>query len=169
MVDDTLEEVVRDPVKIQDAMLAGSSPPGHLHGGLDQAPLHHDAGLHLEGAYFLARDVPKDPGTRDGGLLAAMGSPDPRQIDGLGGAHPLTGKVAIVSPSPRPDADVEYLFAQVVVNEPRVDLSPTCGNILAASALSRSSKGWRERQMVRHACASTSEYPLSPPDTKSNT
>jgi 4-oxalomesaconate tautomerase len=84
-----------------------------------------------KGAYFLARDLPRDPELRDRVLLAAMGSPDARQIDGLGGAHPLTSKVAIVSPSARGDADVDYLFAQVVVNEPKVDVSPTCGNILA--------------------------------------
>jgi 4-oxalomesaconate tautomerase len=84
-----------------------------------------------KGAYFLARDLPRDPGARDRVLLAAMGSPDARQIDGLGGAHPLTSKVAIVAPSARADADIDYLFAQVVVNEPKVDISPTCGNILA--------------------------------------
>src|SRR6185436_10667438 len=84
-----------------------------------------------KGAYFLARDLPADPDARDRVLLAAMGSPDTRQIDGLGGAHPLTSKVAIVSRSTRPDADIDYLFAQVVVNEPKVDISPTCGNILA--------------------------------------
>jgi 4-oxalomesaconate tautomerase len=84
-----------------------------------------------KGAYFLARDLPPDPSARDRILLAAMGSPDARQIDGVGGAHPLTSKVALIAPSARPDADVDYLFAQVVVNEPKVDLSPTCGNILA--------------------------------------
>lgn len=84
-----------------------------------------------KGTYFLASDLPADPALRDRVLLSVMGSPDPRQIDGVGGANPLTSKVAIVSPSTRPDADVDYLFAQVVVNEPRVDVSPTCGNILA--------------------------------------
>ncbi len=84
-----------------------------------------------KGLYFLASDLPGDEKARDKVLLAAMGSPDIRQIDGVGGAHPLTSKVAIVSPSQRPDADVEYLFLQVVVDEPRVDTSQTCGNILA--------------------------------------
>jgi 4-oxalomesaconate tautomerase len=84
-----------------------------------------------KGAYFLARDLPADAEARDRVLLAAMGSPDARQIDGLGGAHPLTSKVAIIAPSQRADADIDYLFAQVVVNEPKVDVSPTCGNILA--------------------------------------
>jgi 4-oxalomesaconate tautomerase len=84
-----------------------------------------------KGAYFLASDLPADRELRDRVLLAVMGSPDPRQIDGIGGANPLTSKVAIVSRSARPDADIDYLFAQVVVDEPRVDISPTCGNILA--------------------------------------
>lgn len=84
-----------------------------------------------KGAYFLASDLPADPPARDRVLLAVMGSPDPRQIDGIGGADPLTSKVAIVSASARADADVDYLFAQVVVNEARVDLGQNCGNILA--------------------------------------
>lgn len=84
-----------------------------------------------KGAYFIAGDLPADPQARDRVLLAAMGSPDPRQIDGMGGAHPLTSKIAIVSRSQRADADVDYLFGQVVVDEARVDYSPTCGNILA--------------------------------------
>jgi len=83
-----------------------------------------------KGAYFLARDLPAEPAARDAVLLAAMGG-DLRQIDGIGGAHPLTSKVAIVSPSKRPDADVDYLFAQIVVGQNKVDVSPTCGNILA--------------------------------------
>jgi 4-oxalomesaconate tautomerase len=87
-----------------------------------------------KGAYFLARDLPQEPALRDRALLAAFGSPDPRQIDGVGGAHPLTSKVAIVERSRRGDADIDYLFAQVVVGEARVDYSPTCGNILAGVA-----------------------------------
>jgi 4-oxalomesaconate tautomerase len=84
-----------------------------------------------KGLYFLESDLPSDVATRDRVLLAAMGSPDPRQIDGMGGAHPLTSKVAVVSRSTRPDADVDYLFLQVVVNEARVDAGQNCGNILA--------------------------------------
>jgi 4-oxalomesaconate tautomerase len=84
-----------------------------------------------KGAYFLAADLPADPVLRDRVLLAAMGSPDPRQIDGLGGADSLTSKVAIIKPSQRPGVDVDYLFAQVVVDEPRVDYGQNCGNILA--------------------------------------
>ncbi|QCR35000.1 4-oxalomesaconate tautomerase [Nissabacter sp. SGAir0207] len=83
-------------------------------------------------ACFLADDLPDDPALRDRVLLAVMGSPDPRQIDGLGGADPLTSKVAIVRPSTRPDADVDYLFAQVNVDKAVVDTGQNCGNILAA-------------------------------------
>lgn len=84
-----------------------------------------------KGLYFRADDLPADKETRDRVLLAAMGSPDVRQIDGMGGAHPLTSKVAIVSPASRPDADVDYLFQQVMVDEARVDGSQNCGNLLA--------------------------------------
>jgi 4-oxalomesaconate tautomerase len=84
-----------------------------------------------KGPFFLAADLPADPGRRDAVLLAAMGSPDVRQIDGVGGADSLTSKVAIVGPSSHPDADVDYLFLQVVVDEPRVDTSQNCGNMLA--------------------------------------
>ncbi len=83
------------------------------------------------GPYFLKRDLPADEATRDKVLLAAMGSPDSRQIDGLGGATSLTSKVAILSESDHPWADVDFLFAQVSVAQPKVDFGPTCGNILA--------------------------------------
>lgn len=85
-----------------------------------------------KGAYFLATDLPSDPAARDALLLRIMGSPDPRQIDGIGGADPLTSKVAILSPSTRPDADVDYLFLQVFVDQPLVSAAQGCGNILAA-------------------------------------
>ncbi len=84
-----------------------------------------------KGLYFMASDLPADAETRDAVLLAAMGSPDPRQIDGVGGAHPLTSKVAVVSPSTRDDADVDYLFLQVVVDKAVVSDAQNCGNILA--------------------------------------
>lgn len=84
-----------------------------------------------KGAYFLAGDLPQDKAVRDQVLLGVMGSPDPRQIDGLGGADPLTSKVAIVSPSARADADVDYLFLQVFVDEALVSDAQACGNILA--------------------------------------
>lgn len=84
-----------------------------------------------KGAYFLSQDLPADRAERDALLLAVMGSPDKRQIDGLGGAHPLTSKVAIVSRSTEPDCDIDFLFAQVGVETASVDTTPNCGNILA--------------------------------------
>jgi 4-oxalomesaconate tautomerase len=81
--------------------------------------------------YFHVKDLPGSVRARDRVLLAAMGSPDPRQIDGVGGAHPLTSKVAIIGPSKRADADVDYLFLQVVVDKAEVSDSQNCGNILA--------------------------------------
>jgi hypothetical protein len=83
------------------------------------------------GPYFLKDDLPADSVTRDRVLLAAMGSPDLRQIDGLGGADTLTSKVAIVGPSTRPGIDVDYLFAQVSIDRALVDTGPSCGNMLA--------------------------------------
>lgn len=83
------------------------------------------------GPFFNARDLPADIAQRDRLLLAVMGSPDARQIDGLGGADPLTSKVAIVSKSERPGIDVDYLFAQVSIDKAIVDTSPSCGNMLA--------------------------------------
>ncbi len=87
-----------------------------------------------KGAYFLASDLPADIAQRDALLLAAMGSPDPRQVDGIGGAHPLTSKVAIVSKSDLPGCDIDFLFCQVGVDKPLVDTTPNCGNILAGIA-----------------------------------
>ncbi|MFF4359224.1 4-oxalomesaconate tautomerase [Streptomyces sp. NPDC001604] len=84
-----------------------------------------------KGAYFLADDLPAEPALRDALLLRIMGSPDERQIDGLGGAHPLTSKVAVVSASTDPRADVDYLFLQVAVDQPTVSTRQNCGNILA--------------------------------------
>ena len=84
-----------------------------------------------KGAYFLAEDLPSDPDERDGLLLRIMGSPDPRQIDGIGGAHPLTSKVAVISRSADPDADVDYLFLQVGVEAATVSDRQNCGNLLA--------------------------------------
>ena len=83
------------------------------------------------GAYFLKEDLPPDTKERDAILLSIMGSPDPTQTDGIGGAHPLRSKVAIIGKSNEPDLDVDFLFAQVGVAEAIVDTSPNCGNILA--------------------------------------
>ncbi len=81
-----------------------------------------------KGGYFLAEDLPED---RDGFLLRVMGSPDPRQIDGMGGADQLTSKIAVVQRSERPGVDIDYLFLQVYVDEPIVTDAQNCGNILA--------------------------------------
>ncbi|MGB1984743.1 MAG: PrpF domain-containing protein, partial [Porticoccaceae bacterium] len=86
-----------------------------------------------KGVYFCAKDLPADPVLRDRLLVRVMGADD-RQIDGLGGADPLTSKVGIVSLSESEEADVDYLFAQIVVGEGRVDTTPNCGNILAGVA-----------------------------------
>ncbi|HCL64573.1 MAG TPA: 4-oxalomesaconate tautomerase [Rhizobium sp.] len=85
-----------------------------------------------KGAVFLACDLPAVPQERNALLLRIMGSPDARQIDGIGGGDPLTSKVAILSPSTRPDADVDYLFLQVFVDQALVSDAQGCGNILAA-------------------------------------
>lgn len=87
-----------------------------------------------KGAYFLASDLPADPRARDALILSVMGSPDARQVDGLGGAHPLTSKVAIVSASDQPGIDIDFLFGQVLLDKPVVDITPNCGNILAGVA-----------------------------------
>ncbi|MEV8567285.1 4-oxalomesaconate tautomerase [Streptomyces sp. NPDC051322] len=84
-----------------------------------------------KGAYFLAEDLPDDPDERDRLLLRIMGTPDPRQIDGIGGAHPLSSKVAVVSRSPKADADIRYLFLQVGVEAATVSDQQNCGNLLA--------------------------------------
>jgi 4-oxalomesaconate tautomerase len=85
-----------------------------------------------KGPFFRLADLPADAATRAQVLLAAMGSPDRRQIDGLGGADTLTSKVAMIAPSARDGVDVDYHFAQVSVDQALVDTSPSCGNMLAA-------------------------------------
>jgi 4-oxalomesaconate tautomerase len=85
-----------------------------------------------KGPFFNEADLPSDIATRDRVLLAAMGSPDKRQIDGLGGAHPLTSKVGIVRKSSVPGVDLDFLFAQLQPDKDTVDTTPNCGNMLAA-------------------------------------
>jgi 4-oxalomesaconate tautomerase len=84
-----------------------------------------------KGPFFLASDLPADSATRDKVLLSALGSPDKRQIDGIGGAHPLTSKVGIVGKSERAGVDLEFLFAQLQPDKDTVDTTPNCGNMLA--------------------------------------
>ncbi len=90
-----------------------------MRGGTSKAP------------YFKLSDLPANEKARDAVLLAAMGSPDPMQINGIGGAQAVTSKVAIISPSPLEGIDVDYLFAQVSIDKEIVDTSPSCGNILS--------------------------------------
>src|SRR3990172_2135562 len=85
-----------------------------------------------KGLFFLASDLPSDPALRTQLILEAFGSPDPRQIDGLGGADPLTSKVAIIAPSGQKGMAVEYTFGQVSISEAFVDFSGNCGNISSA-------------------------------------
>jgi 4-oxalomesaconate tautomerase len=84
-----------------------------------------------KGPVFLASDLPAEPAARDRVLLSVMGSPDVRQIDGVGGGNTLTSKVVIVSRSSRPGIDIDYLFAQVSVEKNTVDTTPNCGNMLS--------------------------------------
>lgn len=95
-------------------------------------PCYFMRGGTSRGPFFLASDLPADTETRDRVLLAVMGSPDRRQIDGLGGAHPLTSKVGIISPSKTPGVAVDFLFAQLQPEADTVDTTPNCGNMLAA-------------------------------------
>ena len=87
-----------------------------------------------KGPIFLTSDLPADADARDDMLLSLMGSPDIRQIDGIGGGDSLTSQALIVERSRRDDADIEYLFAQVAVAQRQVDTSANCGNMLAAVA-----------------------------------
>lgn len=85
-----------------------------------------------KGIFLKENDLPKDQTLRDSIILAIFGSPDVRQIDGLAGADPLTSKLAIVGPSTRPDADIDYTFGQVSINNALVDYNGNCGNISSA-------------------------------------
>jgi len=98
---------------------------------MNSAPVMWMRGGTSKGGYFLAADLPADSAARDAFLLRVMGSPDPRQIDGMGGADPLTSKVAVVRKSAREGIDVDYLFLQVFVDQAIVTDAQNCGNILA--------------------------------------
>jgi 4-oxalomesaconate tautomerase len=98
---------------------------------MHSAPCMWMRGGTSKGGYFLAGDLPADVKERDAFLLGVMGSPDKRQIDGMGGADPLTSKIAVVKVSQRPGIDVDYLFLQVFVDQAIVTDAQNCGNILA--------------------------------------
>lgn len=115
------------------------NPPLPNQASLNQTPLNQTPvpcllmrGGTSKGPFFNAADLPADIATRDRVLLAVMGSPDARQIDGLGGAHALTSKVGIVSRSSVPGVDLDFLFAQLQPQKDTVDTTPNCGNMLAA-------------------------------------
>jgi len=121
--------------------------PGLAHGGLRQRQEYEQRhmpqtaipcvimrGGTSKGPYFKLADLPEDRETLTRVLLAAMGSPDARQIDGIGGAQWLTSKVAMIGPSARDDADLDYLFGQVIVDRGHVDYAPNCGNMTSGVA-----------------------------------
>nr|WSZ94423.1 4-oxalomesaconate tautomerase [Streptomyces sp. NBC_00857] len=110
---------------------AGDPDPGPR-GGQRRVPCWFLRGGTSRGPFFRAADLPSERAARDAVLLAVMGSPDPRQIDGLGGANPLTSKVGIVGPSSRADADLDFRFAQLRPDSDLVDTTANCGNMLAA-------------------------------------
>ena len=97
--------------------------------GFRKIPCVIQRGGTSKGIYLHEKDLPEDPEVRRSVILAIFGSPDRRQIDGLGGADPLTSKVAIISLSKRKDADVDYTFGAIDINEPIVDFGSNCGNI----------------------------------------
>jgi 4-oxalomesaconate tautomerase len=107
---------------------AHGRPPG----GQTAVPCWFLRGGTSRGPFFRAADLPAETADRDAVLLAVMGSPDPRQIDGVGGAHPLTSKAGIVDRSERDGIDLEFLFCQLQPDSETVDTTPNCGNMLAA-------------------------------------
>ena len=117
---------------LQTMILPLDNARPRLHGSQIAIPCWFMRGGTSRGPFFRAGDFPRDPISRDAVLLAAMGSPDVRQIDGLGGGNPLTSKVGIVGLSKRADADLEFRFAQLQPDSDLVDLTPNCGNMLAA-------------------------------------
>ena len=102
------------------------------------------------GAYFLADDLPDDPAERDVLLTRIMGGPDALQVDGIGGGHPLTSKVAVIAPSSHERADVDYLFLQVDPTRQTVSDAQNCGNLLAGVGVFAIDKG-----LVRARCGET--------------
>ncbi|GHJ36736.1 4-oxalomesaconate tautomerase [Streptomyces sp. TS71-3] len=115
-----------------DQAVTGAGPRPNVRGGQVAVPSWFMRGGTSRGPFFRAADLPPDTAGRDAVLLAAMGSPDPRQIDGLGGATPLTSKAGIVDRSTRDGVDLEFLFAQLQPDSDTVDTTPNCGNMLAA-------------------------------------
>lgn len=103
-----------------------------MYPGMKELPCTIMRGGTSKGIFIMSHELPADPEERDKEICKIFGSPDVRQIDGLGGADVLTSKLAIISPSSRPDADVEYTFGQVSFEEQMIDYKGNCGNISAA-------------------------------------
>ena len=103
-----------------------------MHPQMNQYPCAIVRGGSSKGIFLMNNELPKDPKERDRLILSIFGSPDLRQIDGLGGSDTLTSKLAIIGPSTRKDADVDYTFGQVSITAPMVDYGGNCGNISAA-------------------------------------
>jgi 2-methylaconitate cis-trans-isomerase PrpF len=99
-----------------------------------------------KGVMFAEKDLPMDPQTRERLLLSVMGTPDPRQIDGLGGADPLTSKVCIIGPPSQPDTDIDYTYAMIGIEERMVSWSTNCGNLSAAAGVYAIEEGLVEAQ-----------------------
>ncbi len=106
-----------------------------------------------KGVFFRASDLPADAAERDRILMRTIGSPDPygKQIDGMGAATSSTSKIVILSPSRRPDCDVDYLFGQVAIDRPLIDWSGNCGNLTAAVGPFAVTEGWARPQADGHA------------------
>lgn len=117
---------MNDPEHTHDAVTSASDQTGiralFMRGGTSRGP------------FFLGSDLPEDTATRDNVLLSVMGTPHPLQVDGLGGGHPLTSKVGIVTLSPLPDVDIDFEFAQLQPNDTSIQTTANCGNMLAAAA-----------------------------------
>ncbi len=109
---------------------------------LRRVPCIYMRGGTSKGPFFDKRDLPKNKKERDAILLTVMGSPDARQIDGLGAVATVTSKVVMAEPSSRPNIDVDYLFAQVDIENPIVDTLPPCGNMMAGVGPFAIEKGW---------------------------
>ena len=123
-----------------------SIPRGSSNWSLESEILELPCSIYRGGtskALFLnAIDLPEEKLLADAVILCLFGSPDLRQVDGLGGVHPLTSKVAIVSPSERPESDVEFTFGQVSLRNPYIDYRGTCGNISSAVGFNAVDIGW---------------------------
>lgn len=136
-----------------------------------EIPCWYMRGGTSKGPFFLARDLPTDTALRDAVILAAMGSPDARQIDGLGGARPLTSKTGILSVPSDGAADLDFLFGQVGIADALVDTTPNCGNMLAAAlpaaieaGLIRGDKGTTTRRVRTVNTGVVAEITIQTPD-----